>query len=213
MSRWEEGRAYDYYGETITCARRWFDGPLEMVELLPPSIDGPCIRTARALAPCVVPQVTETLGGVTRPDACHHDWYGRVLADAGPHAGQLCCEACGTPPLPIAAGDRRSHIAIIYPISVTHIPPICSAVLPLLRGSCVSVHTPMRPLTTTEANAPAFVVRQGAVYLAGVSRRGWAWWTPSRAEAHPYPADEAERLARGIRGESKDKAEPIVEAA
>ena len=93
MSTWIEGKTYDYYGQPIVCVRRFFEGPLEMVELQ--AYGGSCIRAARTLAPCVVPKVTETLGGVCRPDACHHDWYGTVRANAGPHAGMLCCEGCG----------------------------------------------------------------------------------------------------------------------
>lgn len=102
MSRWEPGGAYDYYGQALWCVRRFFVGPLELVELAWVVAVGddpqPFVRTARALAPCVKPQVTETLGGVTAPAFCHHDWYGRTLADTGPHAGETCCEACGTPP-------------------------------------------------------------------------------------------------------------------
>lgn len=110
MSTWVEGRRYSYYGEPLLCVRRYFEGPLELVDLCfaeevavvgmenASAVSPVFTRTARTLAPCVLPRVTETLGGVTRPESCHHDWYGRVTADAGPHAGQSCCEACGTPP-------------------------------------------------------------------------------------------------------------------
>lgn len=106
MSTWREGRTYNYYGTAIVCVRRWFEGPMEMVELKPPdavTADGTvvsftsCIRTACTLAPCVVPKVTETLGGVCRPDACHHKWYPTVRANAGPNEGRVCCTSCGAP--------------------------------------------------------------------------------------------------------------------
>ena len=51
-------------------------------------------RTARTLD-CVKPRITDTLGGVTRYDACHHDWYRSIIANAGPFAGRRCCTACG----------------------------------------------------------------------------------------------------------------------
>lgn len=108
MSTWQVGRVYDYYGTPIRCVRRWFDGALELVALQYVGLGDvvgagaephPFVRTARALSVCVVPRVTETLGGVYRGDACEHlERYGRVLADAGPHAGKVCCMACGTPP-------------------------------------------------------------------------------------------------------------------
>lgn len=110
MSTWTAGRTYDYYGVPLVCARRWFDGALEMVDLRharaatrdgdpPPQIFS---RSARALAPCVKPRVTETLGGVTRPETCPHERYARVVANAGPHSGAECCEACGAPSVPSA---------------------------------------------------------------------------------------------------------------
>jgi hypothetical protein len=107
VSVWVEGRAYDYYGKRIVCARRYFQGPLELVDLAfesaavagggarPPVVT----RTAHALAPCVLPRVTETLGGVRAPGHCDHRHYRRVTADAGPHVGAVCCEACGEPAL------------------------------------------------------------------------------------------------------------------
>lgn len=99
MSVWRAWRTYDYYGTPIRCVRRWFDGTLEMVDLVyaAHSTDGPDVltRTARTLAPCVRPRVTDTLGGVTRPSACDHAWYGALIADAGPNAGLRCCSACG----------------------------------------------------------------------------------------------------------------------
>lgn len=75
MSTWIVGRSYDYYGRRLTCTRRWFerDGRLEMVELQDDVVlmpDGseirqaPFVRTGLALAPCVLPRVTETVGGV-----------------------------------------------------------------------------------------------------------------------------------------------------
>jgi len=48
------------------------------------------------------------------------------------------------------------------------------------------------------------VIRQGSLYLAGVGRRDWAWWTAVRGEARPYDADEADRLARAIRDDGED---------
>lgn len=104
MSRWVEGRCYDYGNTPVLCVRRWFDGPLEMVDLahLQAAVVGgeakheTFTRTARALAPCVIPRVTATLGGVTVPGSCEHAQYPRVMADAGPNAGHVCCEACGT---------------------------------------------------------------------------------------------------------------------
>jgi hypothetical protein len=104
VSRWQEGLTYDYYGVPLTCVRRYFDGPLEMVELRPPTqtpgdvlacASEPIVRTARTLAPCVKPRVTETLGGVTNRDYCDHRGFGRVVADAGPNAGKECCDGCG----------------------------------------------------------------------------------------------------------------------
>ncbi len=115
MSTWVEGRTYDYYGTPLVCRRRFFVGALEHVELsgldsLAP--DGSVaesarfIRTARALAPCVTPRVTETLGGVLRADCCDHRHYGRVTANAGPHAGRVCCDACGGPVSPPPAEGK-----------------------------------------------------------------------------------------------------------
>lgn len=107
MSTWVDGRIYDYYGRQLRCLRRFFIGPLEHVELvdevLAAAAGGPAespsfVRTARALAPCVLPRVTETLGGVTAPEFCNHDEHERVRANAGPHLGRLCCEACGSLP-------------------------------------------------------------------------------------------------------------------
>lgn len=110
MSRWREGATYRYLGrDEIVCARRYFDGALEMVDLryaapVAAAPDGSAVepevftRTARTLAPCVVPRVIDTLGGVCRPDACDHRYGGEpLLADAGPHAGRLCCRSCGGP--------------------------------------------------------------------------------------------------------------------
>ncbi|MFA7295652.1 MAG: hypothetical protein WC211_00530 [Dehalococcoidia bacterium] len=100
MSTWQEGRVYDYYGTPILCERRYFVGSVETVDL---SSGGKTItRTARALAPCVTPRVTTTLGGVLSADYCDHRTYGRATADAGPHAGAVCCIACGgvAPALP-----------------------------------------------------------------------------------------------------------------
>lgn len=123
MSRWIEGRVYAWRGGEphITCARRFFDGCLEMVELHH-GAQGPLagffthidVRTARAAAvPMITPTVTETLGGVTRADLCDHR-YGQLMADAGPFAGRLCCEACGAPPdEPIDSETMRTVIAAI----------------------------------------------------------------------------------------------------
>lgn len=104
MSAWQEGRTYSYYGTPIACRRRWFEGALELVELVyavtaderPAAI----VRTAAAIAPCVVPRVTDTLGGVYRADMCEHrqNLNGeprRVIANAGPFAGRECCALCG----------------------------------------------------------------------------------------------------------------------
>ena len=106
MSTWVEGRSYDYFGDQLVCVRRYFEGSLELVGMafVVPAVVGAepasevFTRTARTLAPCVFPRVTETLGGVTRADACDHRYYGRVRANAGPHAGLECCDACGAPP-------------------------------------------------------------------------------------------------------------------
>lgn len=100
MSTWVEGGRYRYYDVgDLVCMRRYFEDSLEMVDLAfaveAPRAPEVFTRTARALAPCVVPRVTETLGGVRRADACDHRGYPRVLANAGPHAGHQCCEACG----------------------------------------------------------------------------------------------------------------------
>lgn len=104
MTTWVEGRTYDYYGAPLTCVRRYFEGTLELVDLAFPiaavAVAEGCsqhfTRTARTLAPCVKPEVTETLGGVLRADACaHHESFARVTANAGPNAGKLCCSACG----------------------------------------------------------------------------------------------------------------------
>lgn len=118
MSTWVEGRVYDYYGTPVRCVRRFFVGPLEHVELehadariavgAEPTPLQRCVRTARALAPCVVPRVTDTLGGVCRPDACHHDWYAAVRADAGPNAGRVCCTSCGAALAAESADKDRS---------------------------------------------------------------------------------------------------------
>lgn len=116
MSTWSVGRVYDYYGRALRCVGRYFEGPLEMVALqnsdepwdgaMPPyraDLLNVCgmipghpafFRAARTLAPCVFPRVTETLGGVMRPDACRHD-SGRLIANDGPYRGQVCCELCG----------------------------------------------------------------------------------------------------------------------
>lgn len=115
---WKQGQVYDYYGAKLRCTNRWFDGALEMVLLCYESNEFGFVRCARTLARCVIPRVIDTLGGVTRPDKCHHDWYGKVTADTGPFAGRECCTACGTPPDEpidsdlmkkcIRASDRRS---------------------------------------------------------------------------------------------------------
>lgn len=113
MSVWIEGKVYDYGGTQIICLRRWFNGPMEMVDLASPtdpraatsytaSVDDPpfagvCVRTALALAPCVRPKVTNTLGGVLAPWGCDHRHYRHITADAGPRAGKVCCTACGGP--------------------------------------------------------------------------------------------------------------------
>ena len=105
MNRWAQGREYrTRAGATKVCARRWFEGEkgtLEMVELrTEPQPGVELIGTARNLGDVVHPPITETLGGVYRPSACEHlDSFGRVLADAGPHAGAVCCRACGAPPV------------------------------------------------------------------------------------------------------------------
>lgn len=134
-SRWVQGGEYDYFGRTIRCVRRWFDGSLEMVHLafagedldralplpgrgvahLSPAEGG--ARTARAIGPCIEPPITETLGGVRRPDACDHR-YPLVAADGGLFAGRRCCSACGVPPdedtssaafrAAVEAADRRA---------------------------------------------------------------------------------------------------------
>lgn len=101
MSVWQPGSTYDYYGQPVICVARYFAGNMEMVDLAVPVAAGEALttftRTARTLAPCVSPRVTETLGGVTRAEFCHHDWYGSHRANAGPHNGLVCCEACGAP--------------------------------------------------------------------------------------------------------------------
>lgn len=99
MSTWAEGKTYDYYGRPLVCARRFFVGQTELVALhwpaVAPALPEPFIRTARALAPCVLPIVTETLGGVTHPETCHHDWYPTLTASGGPNDGLRCCSGCG----------------------------------------------------------------------------------------------------------------------
>lgn len=101
MSTWQAGRMYYYYGDPLICWRRFFEGNLELVEFAHPVAIGESLstftRTARALAPCVMPVVTETLGGVTNPSTCDHRDYGNLRANAGPHRGHMCCEACGSP--------------------------------------------------------------------------------------------------------------------
>jgi hypothetical protein len=109
MTVWREGATYDYYGQAIACVRRYFVGPLEHVDLAfvgqraQPQV---FTRTARALAPCVRPRVTATLGGVSSPASCEHD-YVTIVADAGPHAGAVCCVACGCPSTRCAVGAER----------------------------------------------------------------------------------------------------------
>jgi hypothetical protein len=125
VSTWVEGKVYDYYGKHIRCMRRWFDGALEMVSFLPwpqhsdrfPSIVAeyaatavPFERTARTLAPCVRPPVTETLGGVLAPWACEHEFTGRVVADAGPYAGRVCCSGCGVATWTGLGGAERAAL-------------------------------------------------------------------------------------------------------
>lgn len=101
MSVWQPGRTYDYFGVPIVCLRRWFEGPLEMVDLAQvvaaPATATPFTRTARALAPCVKPRVTETLGGVLNFAFCDHRHHPRVVANAGPNGGLECCSGCGAP--------------------------------------------------------------------------------------------------------------------
>ncbi len=105
MSTWIEGRTYDYYGQPLTCLRRYFDGALELVDLTfyveAPAEPESFTRAALTLAPCVIPRVTETLGGVLRPDACRHEQSlagepARLIANAGPFAGHECCALCGS---------------------------------------------------------------------------------------------------------------------
>jgi hypothetical protein len=110
MTTWIEGRVYNYYGAPIVCMRRYFEGALELVDLVyqEPLAAGEVVRspafnvrTASALAPCVVPRVTETLGGVMHPVACdHHQGVSgepaRVRANAGPFNGRECCQLCGS---------------------------------------------------------------------------------------------------------------------
>jgi hypothetical protein len=115
VSTWVEDRVYDYCGQKIRCVRRYLEGCLELVDLQlaeqhqasgadiePVTIT----RTARTLAPCVVPKVTETLGGVLRAGACDHRHYGRVIANAGPNAAKECCDACGDAIGTVAAPER-----------------------------------------------------------------------------------------------------------
>jgi hypothetical protein len=101
---WEIGCVYNYYGKSIRPVSRMFHGALECIEFecVPPCMteEGPTwLRTARALAPCVVPRVRETLGGVMRADVCRHDWPDArpFVSRFGPHAGRLCCPSCGGP--------------------------------------------------------------------------------------------------------------------
>ncbi len=100
---WMIGKTYDYYGRSIRPVARSFDGALELIafEFVPPinTAEGKVwVRTAMTLAPCVVPRVSEWLGGVCGVDNCKH-WseYGTTIAKHGPHAGQLCCMGCGGP--------------------------------------------------------------------------------------------------------------------
>lgn len=118
MSTWHVGRTYNYYGRELRCVGRYFDRLLEIVALqnadepwdgqMPPyraDLLNVCgmipghpafFRAARTLAPCVLPRVTETLGGVMNAAFCRHDLgKERLIADAGPNAGKLCCGLCG----------------------------------------------------------------------------------------------------------------------
>lgn len=109
-----EGAVYDvpaWRGQVVV-VRRFFEGALELLELAwhprpvvvnesgaaREDVGQRFVRTARVLAG-LTPEVTHALGGVMRPTACdHHPSYGRAVADAGPHAGTLCCLGCGAPP-------------------------------------------------------------------------------------------------------------------
>lgn len=147
MSTWEIGRRYDYYGTPIVCVARYFDGALEMVDLAfvrtaqapggEAAMSESFTRTALALAPCVRPRVTETLGGVTRCDLCSHDGGVErrplVVANAGLFVGLPCCPLCGAPPDPpesmrealaqaAAAAERRAKAGPFHAPACTHLP-------------------------------------------------------------------------------------------
>ena len=109
MSTFKVGRVYSKFGrESFICIRRHFGGVagcLELVDMQQAdrrvTADGTeavyevFTRTALTFACGTVPPVTETLGGVRRPDFCDHRYFGRVLANAGPNAGHVCCAGCG----------------------------------------------------------------------------------------------------------------------
>jgi hypothetical protein len=132
MSVWIEGHRYNYYGRTLLCVRRYFEGCLELVDLASEealrlfadgatAAESPTFtRTARALAPCVLPRVTRTLGGVTRPDRCDHRYCEHFEADAGPNAGRVCCALCGgavdAPDFVTAPHRARPGLAVDCPI-------------------------------------------------------------------------------------------------
>lgn len=118
VSAFEEGRVYrGLDGQPILCWARRFTGALGTCETVAlATTDDSCwvengksvpfiVRTARAAADVVVPRITETLGGVFRPDLCDHYSIKKrgpdlVTANAGPHAGRVCCSLCGAPPAP-----------------------------------------------------------------------------------------------------------------
>lgn len=104
MSTFVVGKVYPYaHGDgALRCVRRYFGGEtgcLELVDLAfvvaAPNEPEVFTRTARTASCFVTPPITDTLGGVLRSDVCDHRYFGRVWANAGPHADLECCTACG----------------------------------------------------------------------------------------------------------------------
>lgn len=160
MSTFQVGKVYRYLHagpdreQYLVCEARWFAGgcgTLEMVRMRPPSemlADGTevtyaaCERTALVFSGGALrPAVTATLGGVYRPDMCEHLLrFGRVLANAGPNEGKLCCAACGgKAPTPERGSEPRegpTYAARVTSARPESVAEVCGTTC----GACLGSH-------------------------------------------------------------------------